>query len=118
MDSEKRDSAVEGISKFAFERVEAAYERNIKRLWIIILILLALLTAAITGGLLAIKSINDKWVSLIEQYDFESYDYEQGDGINIIGDDNKEVTYNGTTSKNTEDDKADGSARENDAGER
>ena len=120
MDSEKRDTAVEGISKFAFERVEAAYERNIKRLWVIILILLALLTAAITGGLLAIKSINDKWVSLIEQYDTESYAVEaDGNSVaNFVGDDMRgDINYGGEN-KSAENDKTVGSAREDDAGER
>lgn len=35
--------------------------------------------------------------------DYETYEYQQdGSGINIIGDDNKEVTYNGTESESKE----------------
>lgn len=95
MDSEKRNQGVrdEGISKFALERVEAAHERSNKRLWIIILILLALLSASILGGYIAVNIVNDKWAKIFEQYDFENYEVDlssEGDSdavYNYIGKD-------------------------------
>ena len=118
MDSKECNKTVdEGISKFAFERVEALNERTIKRLWKVILILLALLTAAIVSFVIAINRINDKWLNLISQYDFESYEYEQdGGGINIIGDDNKEVRMYGSESESAEDDQKDRRNRQDEAG--
>lgn len=100
MDSEKRDKTVETENKpdvpfVAYERAEAAFERNIKRLWITVSVLIALLFAS-----------NMLWLWAFTGYDMVSYDYEQGDsGINIIGDDNSEVTYNGSKAENTQDDK-------------
>ena len=48
---------------------------------------------------------NLAWVCFLYGYDFESYDYQQGDnGINIIGDENKEVTYNGSESESAQTD--------------
>lgn len=118
MDSKECYKAVdEGISKFAFERIEAGNERTIKRLWKVLLILLALLTAAIVSFVIAINCINDKWLNLISQYDFESYEYEQdGGGINIIGDDNEEVRLYGTASESAEDDETHRSNRQDEAG--
>lgn len=98
MSDEKRDiSNVQAednkISYFVFESVQARNERTIKRLWISTIILVILLFVS-----------NALWLWFFSGANIESYDYEQGDsGINIIGDENKEVTYNGTESKNTQD---------------
>ena len=98
MSNEKRvlsDIHGEGdkISYFVFESVQARNERTIKRLWISTIILVILLFVS-----------NALWLWFFSGANIESYDYEQGDsGINIIGDENKEVTYNGTESKNTQD---------------
>ena len=119
MDSEKRYQAVEeqGISKYAFERIEAGNERTIKRLWTAILILIAVVVALATAFIIAVNVINDKWLNLISQYDFESYEYEQdGGGINIIGDDNEEVRLYGTASESAEDDETHRSNRQDEAG--
>lgn len=82
------------ISYAVFEGVQARNERNIKRLFILIIVLIALLFAS-----------NMAWLWVFSGYDMESYEYEQGDsGINIIGDDNSEVTFNGSKAENTEND--------------
>ena len=114
MDSEKRDKTVlncavsdeatqgDKISYFIFESVQARNERTIKRLWISTIILVILLFVS-----------NALWLWFFSGANIESYDYEQGDsGINIIGDENKEVTYNGTESKNTQDNKDERSEEE------
>lgn len=105
MDSEKCDKTVincaisdkaaqgDKISYFIFESVQARNERTIKRLWISTIILVILLFAS-----------NALWLWFFSGANLECYEYEQGDsGINIIGDENKEVTYNGAKSENTQD---------------
>lgn len=105
MDSEKRDKTVincavsdeaaqgDKISYFIFESVQVRNERTIKRLWISTIILAILLFVS-----------NVLWLWFFSGANLESYEYEQGDsGINIIGDENKEVTYNGAKSENTQD---------------
>lgn len=89
------DEATQGdkISYFIFESVQARNERTIKRLWISTIILVILLFVS-----------NAVWLWFFSGANLESYEYEQGDsGINIIGDENKEVTYNGAKSENTQD---------------
>lgn len=103
------DEAAQGdkISYFIFESVQARNERTIKRLWIstIILIILLFVTNAI-------------WLWAFSGFDMETYDYEQGDsGINIIGDENKEVTYNGAKGENKEINEKDGQPGQDNAGE-
>lgn len=109
MDSEIRDKAVTDkpdIPFVTFERVEAAYERNIKRLWIIILILLAMLTVAVIGSIWTLKAVNDKWAAVIAEYDMESYEVDMssdGDSnatYSYIGEDGD--IYNGGTNKSKE----------------
>lgn len=105
MDSQERDKTVincavsdeaaqgDKISYFIFESVQARNERTIKRLWILTIILVILLFVS-----------NALWLWFFSGANLESYEYEQGDsGINIIGDENKEVTYNGAKSENTQD---------------
>lgn len=96
MDSKERDKKVNqpDVPFVTYERAEAAYERHIKRYWILCIVLLALLVIS-----------NGAWLCFISSFDFENYEYQQdGSGINIIGDENKEVTYNGTENKSKEDD--------------
>ncbi len=105
MDSEIRNKAVETtvIPYIAFESVQARNERHIKRLWIALLVLIAALFAT-----------NAMWVWYMFGTDFETYEYEQGDsGINIIGDENKEVTYYGSESEDPENQETNGSAGQN-----
>lgn len=119
MDSEKRDKTVincdisnvqgkdDKISYFIFESVQARNERTIRRMWIttIILIILLFVTNAI-------------WLWAFSGFDMETYDYEQGDnGINIIGDENKEVTYNGAKGEDKEINEAVGQPGQNNTSE-
>lgn len=82
------------IPYIAFEGELARAERHIKRLWIVNIILI-----------IALILCNAAYLWYLSLYDFSSYDYEQGDGINVIGDSNG-VTNNGTEIKNTEEDTA------------
>ena len=83
----------EGISKFALERVEAAHERSNKRLWIIILILLALLAGTIASAHITVNAVNEKWAKILSEYEFENYEVDmstEGDSdavYNYIGKD-------------------------------
>lgn len=80
MDSEKRDSVT--VPYIVYESAQARAERTQKRLIIVIVILLGLLFAS-----------NMAWLYVFQQYDYESYE-QDGDGVNIIGNNNSEV-YNG-----------------------
>lgn len=108
MDSKERDKVTPNvISYYTFESIQARNERQLKRMWVVIIILIAMLFFS-----------NAIWATVLYGSDFESYDYEQGDsGINIIGDENKEVTYNGAASENTQDNPQIGSERQNQTGE-
>lgn len=91
--NEEKTIKADAVPYIAFESVQARNERHFKRLWIIILVLIGALIAS-----------NFAWIWYLFGVDFETYDYEQGDsGINIIGDENKEVTYYGAESESTED---------------
>lgn len=80
------------IPYIAFEGELARAERHIKRLWIVNIILI-----------IALIVCNAAYLWYLSLYDFSSYDYEQGDGINVIGDSNG-VTNNGTEITNAEED--------------
>lgn len=82
------------IPYIAFEGELARAERHIKRLWIVNIILI-----------IALIICNAAYLWYLSLYDFSSYDYEQGDGINVIGDSNG-VTNNGTEIANAEKDTA------------
>ena len=72
------------VPRILFESEMARQERHIKRL-VCALIIAILACVAITGGFLL----------YLNQYDFESYEYQQdGEGVNIIGNLNG-VDYNG-----------------------
>lgn len=67
------------------EATVARQERQIKRMWIALIVAISMLFASNIG-----------WLIYESQFDTYSYDYTQdGNGNNIIGDDN-EVDYNGS----------------------
>lgn len=83
----------EGNAYLFYESSMSRMERQIKRLWIALII-----------AIIAIVATNIGWLIYILQYDFESYDYSQdGTGVNIIGDSNG-VRYNGAEVENKEKD--------------
>lgn len=82
------------IPYIAFEGELARAERHIKRLWVVNIILI-----------IALILCNAAYLWYLSLYDFSSYDYEQGDGINVIGDSNG-VTNNGTEIENAKEDTA------------
>ena len=98
MDSEKRDKEIT-VPFIAYERAEAAFERNIKRLWITIILLIALLFAS-----------NMAWVWFMYGTDFELYSAdidagENGDALyNYIGDHMEGNINNGTYTSEAEED--------------
>ena len=85
-----------------FESIMARNERQIKRMWVVIIVMAAVVVAAIGALLLQHKY----YLDYLSQYDFEStsyeYEYSQdGKGLNIMGDSN-EVTSYGTETTSTE----------------
>lgn len=78
------------IPYIAFEGELARAERHIKRLWIVNIILI-----------IALILCNAAYLWYLSLYDFSSYEYEQGDGVNVIGDSNG-VDYNGAEIENEE----------------
>ena len=77
MDSKERDNTVEkpDVPYVAYERAEAAYERHIKRYWVLILILLSLLVAS-----------NIAWLCFMYGFDFETHE--------VTADSNSSAYYN------------------------
>lgn len=76
-----------------YETSMARMDRQLKRLWIALIV-----------AIIATVATNIAWLIYISQYDFESCDYSQdGTGVNIIGDRNG-VSYNGTEVDNKEKD--------------
>lgn len=74
-----------------YETSMARMDRQLKRLWIALIV-----------AIIATVATNIAWLIYISQYDFESRDYSQdGTGVNIIGDRNG-VNYNGTEVDNKE----------------
>lgn len=78
MDKAIKLAKPENVPYIVHEAEMARQERHIKRLWIALIVAITA-CVIITGGFL--------WY--LNQYDFESYDYQQdGQGVNIIGDGN------------------------------
>ncbi len=76
-----------------YETSMSRIERQLKRLWIALII-----------AIIAIATTNIGWLIYISQYDFESVDYSQdGQGVNIIGDKNG-VSYHGAEVEDQEKD--------------
>jgi hypothetical protein len=68
-------------------------ERNIKRLWVALIIAVVFIVVT-----------NMAWLLYINQYDFIGYEYSQdGEGVNIIGNENG-VSYNGAEDEGPETD--------------
>lgn len=114
MDCEERDKTVvekPAVILFqAYERAEAAYERHIKRYWILCLALLVLLVGS-----------NVAWLCFISNYDFNSYSAEVDSGengdvmYNYIGESMEGDITNGTDkSDEKNDDQAERSAGNDD----
>lgn len=82
------EALVKGGSSFAWQLLKEKSKTN--RLLIKCIVIICVLWAVSCLG----------FVYFISQYDFQTYEYTQdGNGINIIGDNNSEVN-NGTESKN------------------
>lgn len=74
-------SRVESVPYIVYEASEARHERRERRHWIVHIVSIAAIVLVVVGFLI-----------YLNQYDFESYSYEQdGEGINIIGDRNSGV---------------------------
>lgn len=76
----------ENVPYIVYEAEMTRSERQIKRLWIALIVAIALIFAS-----------NVVWLIYINQYDFESYDLSTGGGgnANYIGQDGD--IYNGTS---------------------
>lgn len=78
---------LKNIPYFAHEGILTRMERTIRRLWIALIVVVALMFAT-----------NLVWLYTFMQFDFKTYDYSQdGRGINIIGSDNGVTNYGTTT---------------------
>lgn len=79
MDSQERDKTVEqekpDVPYVAYERAEAAYERHIKRYWILSLVMLVLLVGS-----------NIAWLCFMYGFDFETHE--------VTADSNSNAYYN------------------------
>ena len=98
-----RPTKPDNVPYIVFEGEIARQERHIKRLWI------ALITAIV-----AIVLIVGGFLWYLNQYDFESYEYQQdGQGVNIIGDGNG-VDYDGPAGESENPEEENGSQRQGD----
>lgn len=98
-----RPNRPESVPYIVFEGEIARQERHIKRLWIALLATVAA-CVLIVGGFL--------WH--LNQYDFESYEYQQdGQGVNIIGDGNG-VDYDGPAGESENSKEENGGQRQGD----
>lgn len=101
MDSKERDKKVNqpDVPFVAYERAEAAYERHIKRYWILCLVLLGLLVAS-----------NLAWLAFMYGFDFETHEVTADGNANayyneVAGDVDGGVN-NGSSNKSQKDDPA------------
>lgn len=88
------------VDLVVFESVMARNERQLKRMWVALIIMAVVVVVTVSALIMQHKY----YLDYLSQYDFESesyaYEYSQdGEGLNIIGDSN-EVTGHGTESEN------------------
>ena len=94
----------ENIPRLVWERDQARASHTIRALVIVMITLLVALLATVGAFLWYIHEKDKEWLDFLNQYDFESYDYQQdGHGVNIIGDSNG-VDYYGAETESAEDD--------------
>lgn len=90
------------VDLVVFESTMARNERQVKRMWVALIVMAFLVLAAMGALLLQHKY----YIDYLSQYDFEStayeYEYSQdGEGLNVIGDNNGVTEYR-TESTNKE----------------
>ena len=84
----ERNDLPENVPYIVYEAERARSERLFKRMWIAIIVAVALIFAS-----------NAVWLWAWTSYDYVSYEYSQdGEGTNIIGDDNE--VNNGAETQN------------------
>ena len=80
------------VDLVVFESEMARNERQIKRMWVALIVMALLVVAA----LVALMVQHKYYLDYLSQYDFESVSYEysqDGRGLNIIGSDNEVTSY-------------------------
>ena len=76
------------VDYFVYDYTVSRYERTVKRLWIALIVVVSLFFATNIG-----------WLIYESQFETISYDYDQdGEGVNIIGDENEVRPYESTSS--------------------
>lgn len=76
------------VDYFVYDDTVSRYERTVKRLWIALIVVVSLFFATNIG-----------WLIYESQFETISYDYDQdGEGVNIIGDENEVRPYESTSS--------------------
>lgn len=76
------------VDFFVYDDTVSRYEKTVKRLWIALIVVVSLFFATNIG-----------WLIYESQFETISYDYDQdGEGVNIIGDENEVRPYESTSS--------------------
>lgn len=76
------------VDYFVYDDTVSRYERTVKKLWIALIVVVSLFFATNIG-----------WLIYESQFETISYDYDQdGEGVNIIGDENEVRPYESTSS--------------------
>jgi flagellar basal body-associated protein FliL len=92
----------DNIPRLVWERDQARATHTIKVLVRLMILMLITLLATVGAFLWYIHEKDKEWLDFLNQYDIESYDYQQdGAGVNIIGDSNG-VDYYGTEVESAE----------------
>jgi hypothetical protein len=93
----------DNIPRLVWERDQARATHTIKVMVRLMIVMLVALLATVGAFLWYIHEKDKEWLEFLNQYDFETYDYEQdGRGVNIIGDSNG-VDYYGAETESAED---------------
>lgn len=90
------------IPRLVWERDQARATHTVKVLVRLMILMLIALLATVGAFLWYIHEKDKEWLDFLNQYDIESYDYQQdGAGVNIIGDSNG-VDYYGAEVESAE----------------
>lgn len=82
--------------KYMLDLIDGGHARTVKWMGRFIVLLLLVLALTIILCVEIVRRNNQAWLDYLSQYDYVSESYEQdGAGLNIIGDRNGVMNYNG-----------------------
>ena len=94
----------DNIPRLVWERDQIRASHTIRMLILLTIFLVVVIVVIVGAFLFHLREKDKEWLNFLEQYDFETYDYQQdGGGVNIIGDSNG-VDYNGAETSSTQND--------------